>query len=222
MIFSTAFADSPFEQFNCGYREIADTVRRDTIGVLTITASFSWEPEYHVEDLQLQTFATASASFQPSTVMSLLNKTTSISSYGYAGKGSFRFPVVAESGDFREIVIDPVSNLRVWIRPADLSAAGYPVCSADFNNLHDVKVDIFFFTDSQRKKIYEQPVKDSSYSIIDARKYPSLTAAETKNGFVRLILTKGSGKTGWKEIGWARVRDNDGLLSIWIVDSDEC
>lgn len=220
-----AFADSPMEAYHFSCKEIKPAVLLDTIGVLTINASWSWEPTYHVDDVQIPLVEKNEALFISAGEISLQKDTRCLTSYGYAGTGSFRFPVTENSGDYCRIVIDPKEDRRVWIDRKKLAGAlanGLEFCL--FESLQDVKVDLFFFTSSRKKKIYNEPVKNSASRVIDDKAYPVLEAAETKNGFVRLVVFEGDPgvNTEKKTVGWARIRDNDGLLSIWIIDCDEC
>lgn len=220
-----AFADSPYEEFHAAYGEIASAALHDTIGVLTINATWSWEPSYHVDDLQIPLGEKTHVGLVPGGRISLQNETRSLSSYGYSGTGSFRYPITEISGEYCRIIIDAKADRRVWVNSRMLGAMlenGVQICL--FDAMKDVQVDIFVFTSSRKKKIYDQPAKDSKYRIIDDKTWPALEAAETKDGFVRLVVREGEpGENQVKKtIGWARIRDNEGFLSLWIVSVDEC
>jgi len=229
MLAHIAFADAAYESYNVKYRDIARTVLRDTAGVLTINARWGWEPEYHVEDLQIAVYEKASDGFKTSKAISLLKETRWLTSYGYSGTGSFRFPLIEESGNYCQIVTDPQADRRIWINREELARnLENGVEIKLFDSLDNfVNVDLFFFTDSKKKKIYSEPVKDSSYKVVDEKTWPALSAAETRNGFVRLTITESNEDSDpekpleRKTVGWARIRDNEGLLTVWLISACE-
>lgn len=225
LVSAVAFADSPVENYNFTCSEIPATVLHDTIGVITINASWSWEPSYHVDDVQLQLCENTSDGFINSGTISLQKETRCLTSYGYSGIGSYRYPVIVDTDNYCCIIIDPKLDKRVWIDKKELAKTSENAYEVSlFDSLKNVQVDLFFFTNSKKKKIYVNPSKDSPFTVIDEKTYGILEVAETKDGFVRLVIfdSDPANKSGVKSVGWARVRDNDGLLSIWVIDADEC
>jgi len=227
-----ASADAPYETFNVKYREIAPSVLRDTTGVVTINADFSWENGYSVKDVELKAYDKVVGSFVASEAISLQKQTLALSSFGYSGIGSYRFPMTEEEGDYCRIVIDPKSDRRIWIN-TQIQAKGLEngVDKTHFDGLKNlVAVDLFVFTDSGKKKLYAEPNRESSFVVVDSKKHEFLLAAEVKNGFVRLVseeaitLQSKDGKENStpRTLGWARIRDNEGLLTLWIVGGPNC
>ncbi|MBU1109039.1 MAG: hypothetical protein KKB51_20335 [Candidatus Riflebacteria bacterium] len=225
LLSAITFADSPVEKYNFTLKDIIPSVMRDTIGVITINANFGWEPDYHVDDVEIPLCENASGSFTDAGNISLQKDTRALTSYGYGGTGSFRYPVTECTGDYCRIIIDPQTDKRVWIDKKKLAKNienGFELTL--FDSMENVGVDLFFFTNSKKKKIYSEPAKNSSFVVIAESTYPALEAAETKNGFVRLVISDSNSESNSlkKTIGWARIRDNEGLISIWITDLDEC
>lgn len=229
---SPVSADAPYETFNVKYREIAPSVLRDTIGVVTINADFSWENGYSVKDVELKAYDKVAGSFVASEVISLQKQTVALSSFGYSGIGSYRFPMTKEEGDYCRIVIDPKSDRRIWINN-QMQAKGLEngLEKTHFDDLKNlVAVDLFVFTDSGKKKLYAEPSRESSFVVIDSKKHAFLLVAEVKNGFVRLVSEEaitlqsedGKAPTTPQTLGWARIRDNEGLLTLWIVGGPNC
>ena len=82
-------------------------------------------------------------------------------------------------------------------------------------------VDIFYFTKSGKRKLYKEPKKDADFIIISKNesRYSLLKIIEQKNGFIKLgsfHLDYATDKTTIEPIGWTRMRDNQGMLIIWI------
>lgn len=227
MLFFAAaiFADSPFENYQTAYKDIKPSVMRDTIGVLTINANWGWEPEFHVDDVQIPLCEKNIASFTDSGTISLQKNTAWLTSYGYSGIGSYRFPLIADTDNHCCIVVDPKGDKRIWINKKKLSESlenGFELQL--FDSLKNAQVDLFYFTDSKKKKLYNSPAKDSTFTVIDEKTHPVLIAAETKNGFVRLVVPNDDPESQAepKSVGWARIRDNEGLMTIWLIVSDQC
>jgi len=229
---SPVSADAPYETFNVKYREIAPSVLRDTTGIVTVNADFSWENGYSVKDVELRIYDKIADKFVASGVISLQKQTVALSSFGYSGIGSYRFPMTEEEGDYCRIVIDPKSDRRVWINN-QMQAKGLEngVEKMHFDALKNlVAVDLFVFTDSGKKKLYAEPSRESSFVVIDSKKHAFLLAAEVKNGFVRLVSEEaitvepedGKESPAPQTLGWARIRDNEGLLTLWIVGGPNC
>lgn len=226
LIFTAAiFADSPEEVYQTAYKDIKPSVMRDTIGVLTINANWGWEPAFHVDDVQIPLCEKNIASFTDNGTISLQKNTTCLTSYGYGGTGSFRFPLIADTDNHCCIVVDPKTDKRIWINKKKLSESlenGFELQL--FASLKNTQVDLFYFTDSKKKKLYVSPAKDSAFTVIDEKTHPVLIAAETKNGFVRLVVPNEDPESQEepKSVGWARIRDNEGLMTIWLIVSEGC
>jgi hypothetical protein len=91
-------------------------------------------------------------------------------------------------------------------------------------------VDIFRFIDKPERKLYKEPKDGSEYEVIKGEggftgKYWPLKIVDQKNGFVRIALVggwgdSGQGKETFEPLGWIKVRDERGRLTIWPADMD--
>jgi len=219
------FAEAPSEKYHVAYPSISKEVLQNAIGILTIN------PGEKMGDT-LRTYLRQAHTFVPFTHLDVL-KTTPVSCFGYHNPKeieNYRYPIIEMIGQYARIVYDPVKNLSGWI---DLNETkkDFSTTITLLNELNEslrYYIDIFYFTESGRRKIYKSPAKDAEHFIAakSDRRYGFLKVMELGEGFVKLGKLRFNFESheleGVDPIGWVRIRDDQGQLTFWIQDVDMC
>lgn len=100
------------------------------------------------------------------------------------GLYTYRYPIVAKFEQYLCIVYDPIQNLKTWVNIKELEENFY----TSILMLDNIKtpsaffVDIFYFTKSGRRKLYEEPRRDAKFIVISKN--------ESKYGLLKIIEQK--------------------------------
>ena len=221
------YADAPYEQYHVAYNDISKDVLKNTIGILTINSGVK-------KGMELKTYSKSEKKFIFDKILRV-KETTPISNFGYHPPidelhfENYRYPIVGKSGQYLQIVYDPKKNLKAWINIKEVKEKFFTsiVMLDSIKTPSPFFVDIFYLTKNGRRKLYKEPKNDADFIIISKNepKYSMLKIIEQKNGFVKIgivhINFETLGET-IEPIGWIKIRDNQGMLTIWIMDIDLC
>lgn len=222
------FADAPSEGYHVAYKDISKEVLRNTIGILTINSRAG-------KEATLQTYAQKAGQYVPAALLKAAD-TIPISSFGYhptidsEAIGNYRYPIIERTDMYVRIVYDPVKNLSAWINLAEAEKhfSTYVTMLHDLETLKSFSIDIFSFTESGKRKFYKFPGKPNNYFIVEKSdtSYGSLTVMDMRKGYLQLGKPRFNDSTFELEdvdpIGWIRIRDDQGLLTFWIMLVDMC
>ncbi|TET45518.1 hypothetical protein E3J62_07095 [candidate division TA06 bacterium] len=224
---SAAFAGAPFELYHVPYDSISGNVLKDAVGILTIT---SREPG----KAQMKAYNKALGKFTRANPIHVLAGTVPVSNFGYHPEfievhvASYRFPIVGRSGDYLRIVYKQIENSRTWVKLEELERDFFTyVAMLDSIGTPSWFVsDVFFGSKDGTRKIYAQPKEDAEATVIkkDDYKYKTFRIIEQKGDFVKI-------RQGWQEdslgddskmppLGWIKIHDEEGRLTIWQKDQD--
>ncbi len=243
-----ALGNGPTEEYSVAFEEIAPSVLRDAMGVLTVTGMSAagiggQEPGFreHRPGSPLPAVGGWTSARQ----------TTPLSNFGIFHPSrhgrddpdyqvqAFRYPITDARERYLEIVVDPRVDRRIWVERSELGdqfrtridmLEDLAVACRERSDLH---VNISSFTTSGRRKVYVAPRRDAESSVLDCRNPPRLArrshgeglfkALDVRGEFVQVgwAAYAGAGGAGMPEpIGWVRLRANSGELLLWIEQID--
>ncbi len=218
------FGDAPFEKYHVTYSPELRHTLKETIGILIINSGVK-------RGRELQTYSKNDKDFKLSETLDVIKETIPISNFGYqpivldSSVQNYKYPLTAGNGDYLEFVYDTKKGSKTWINTKELEKNfcltiimidSIPIPSRFF-------VDIFYFTNSGKRKLYKQANRNSSFKIISKEEQkPLLEIIEQKEEFFRLGIYHFydiESKDNWTEpIGWVRIRDDKGMLLFWLKD----
>jgi len=230
-----AFADGPAEHFHVTPSEIPNSVLRDTVGVLTL---FTCPHGVDVSQCNLGdqglTLLDAPTHRSARPVAQPLRSTVPISSNGYDHKVftlavlEWRFPVVAVRASFVSIVYDVPRDLRAWLYlPHAISGNRGFFTSFDRLLASRTKQRFFleplFLRGGAPAQLYSSASRDHPTSLL-SEEDDILIPVAYRNGFVlvRSATARDSDSASPSVLGWLPVRDEEGRLLLWLVNSVTC
>jgi len=143
---------------------------------------------------------------------------------------NYRFPVVETLGEYVRLIYDPVENMPAWINLREFAdRSNYDLIMIDSlavrQNSYDW-IDIFPFTTTGKRKLYQQPRQDAPVTIITKadRRFQSLKIMAQQDGYLQVGTARWVNDEEMKitPIGWIRIRDDANRLMLWIVAVDNC
>jgi len=217
---ATLFGEGPIERYHVLYEEISKDVLKNTIGILTLNSGVKGGKD-------LRTYLKVGEQFIYSKTLEVRGETTPISNFGWRSPidkfiYNYRYPIVAKFGQYLCIVYEPTKNLKTWISIEEIKEQYFPyIVMLDSIKTPSRFVDIFYFTKSGRRKVYKEPLRDADFIIISTEesKYPLLNMLEQKNGFIKIGIVHVDFDTDEQRVeplGWIRLKDDQGKLTIWI------
>jgi len=235
LLAAPAFADGPSEHFHVAPSGIPTAVLLDTIGVLTLfpCAESTDISQCTLGDRSLLAFDTPDPrSSNP--VPHLLRDTVPVSSNGYDGDDpthavlEWRFPVVAVRSSFVRIVYDVPNDRRAWVSLPRTISGGRGFFTSFDRVVESRSRERFFLVpfllrDDAPVRLYSSPSRDHPAGQISGRE-EILVPVAFRNGFVlvRSAWARDSDAASPSVLGWLPVRDEQGRLLLWLVNSVTC
>jgi hypothetical protein len=219
-------ADGPYEQYHVPRGKVIKGILKKTIGILTISSD--------KEGKELKTYKrilqrTGADQFQNDGKLAVATDTRPVSNFGYQTPdnehhiGNYRYPITAKSGKFVRIVHHSLEKSETWVNPDEVKNDFGQVSVVMLKHLKKSPfcADIFYFSATGVRKLYKKPSKDSKYSLIKEKDLENslLTIIDQKGEFVRVGASNSDpGGESISPLGWIRIRDDAGALTIWIED----
>jgi len=215
------FGDAPVEKYHVTYSSELKQILKETIGILTINSGVKG-------GRKIETYSKNDKDFKLSETLDVIKETTPVSNFGWQPILSdslvtnYRYPVTAENGDYLEIVYDAKKGSKTWVNTKELEKNFYLtiIMIDSISTPLNFWVDIFYFTNSGKRKVYEQPNRNSNFKIISKKEQKHLLEIiEQKGEFIKLGIVHYNYETSEDKIepiGWVRTRDNEGMLMFWI------
>ncbi|MEO0097430.1 MAG: hypothetical protein ABIK78_04975 [candidate division WOR-3 bacterium] len=221
------FADAPYEKYHIEYKDISKDVLKNTIGILTINSGIK-------KGTKLKGYFKKGKKFIYEKTLKV-KKTIPISNFGFHPPidelyiENYRYPIVDKFEQFLCIVYDPIRNLKIWVNIKEIEKNFYTdilmVDSIPIPN--NFFINIFYFTENGKRKVYKEPKNDADFIIIskDEYKYSLFKIIGQKDEFIKIGIFHFNYDTNeeWIEpLGWIKIRDKYGRLMFWIKYVDLC
>jgi hypothetical protein len=221
----TTWADGPTEQYHVPRGKVIKEILKKTVGILTIRSGKK-------NGTELKTYKripqkVGADQFQNDGKLAVATDTRPVSNFGYQTPDNehqienYRYPITAKSGKFVRIVYDSLGKSEAWVN-LDEVEKDFEIKALMLKRIKAPSpfyVDIFYFSATGVRKLYSKPSRDPEYSLIREKdhKYSELTIIDQKGEFVKVGASDGDEKS-IKPLGWIRIRDDHGALTIWIED----
>ena len=228
-----AYADAPFENYHVKYKDISKAILKNTVGVLTIS---NWEDK---EGTVFKMYTKDGNKYSFESEIYVILETKPVSHFGYANPAklnggkqdnlitSYRYPILAVDGDYIQIAYNSIKDLRAWLYKKDLEES-FECLTVVFNGIKKFTqatyfLDIFSFPPSTSCKIYKSPDNKSQFSVMKKKEpfeFP-IVPMEQKGNFLRVAqynVDMEKNTIGLKPLGWIKIKNDDGLIMIWLCD----
>lgn len=218
-------ADGPYEKWHVEYGNDLRIVLTDIKGILTVNSGIKKGHEFVI-------YSKIDCSYECIDTLDILSETVPVSNFGYHPPieqnyvANYRFPIVDIDDKYICIVYNTKQNLKAWLNIDEIEICFFTsvVMFEEIKEpVHDF-VDIFYFTMSGNRKLYTEPSRDAKYRVISKQgKYKYLRIIAQKNDYVHIAcftMDYQAGMTTTEPIGWIRIWDDDGVLTIWIYNVD--
>jgi hypothetical protein len=177
-----------------------------------------------------------------------VGKTAPLTGFSYDSYTTRRFPVTDKRGGFLKVVWDCTNDKRTWVRfdnvnqllPGTRTGSAWYFCfnrpGLDCGQQPPTEIDMVYLLASDSREVYSQPSEDAPSEVltvgtggdltligtdghtrrdVDA---PGYVILEQRNGFALLAGQDWHEEERFHPIGWLRVFDKGGLLSLWPID----
>jgi hypothetical protein len=239
-------ADAAVETYFVDSREFQEAVLRDTIGVLTISVPEEEHETHaagdatHAAGVLLTYRLETDGRFTPAGHISV-RTLKGVNGWHYSSTFLFRVPIVRSESDYLEIVADVRADSRVWISidgvrrfwssPSDPRRAfitwlraDQPRIACGEGDVYPPAFDVFYLIGGQNRRLYDTPSMSGKIRILAAGSplldgIVFITAHQA--GFGRVEVLKDVSSTP-RFIGWIRLRDDQGRLTVWPISYDLC
>ena len=157
------FGDAPFEKYHVTYSPELKQTLKETIGILTINSGVKG-------GRKIETYSKNDKDFKLSGTLDVIKETTPVSNFGWQPifpdslVTNYRYPVTAENGNYLEIVYDAKKGSKTCVNTKEIEKNFYHtiIMIDSIPTPLDFWFDIFYFTNSGKRKLYEQPNRNSS------------------------------------------------------------
>lgn len=240
---TTLLADAPMEEFYIPLDRIPRHLLKSTIGVLVLRVPdiidsprkvFQNKSGKRIDSLKMiPTYLKVEEKFIPDKVLSLI-KLFPLSGFDWHELKEGLFPIVGKKDSFRQIVIDPVHDLRAWINLDELEQMlSFPVgCesysaqefSFESNRSCWIPVDLYILAKQAPRVVYEKAGQEIPNRCISKKIFvktfeglPVITRIMGNFAYVQFFPwdTMQDEDIVHKDMGWIKMRDEAGALSIW-------
>jgi len=225
ILLSSIFSAVPFEKFYVDRSNIPEDFLKLTTGVITLSSGVNKESplidiyaddfiEYEGVDLQVNS--------QP------------ISNYGYhppihPGISGYRYLIIAENEKYLKIVYDFVSSKSGWVPKDQIEERFY----SSIKNFKDLETNyseflsLFDLQIANTRKVYTHPTNDSNFSIISKLEVgkKEIKILDQSGDFIKIAVVEGICGNKFKivkELGWTKMKDDQGAINIWVIRKDLC
>jgi hypothetical protein len=221
------------ESFKVKAGEIADSLRKAAIGVVTISVGFGRDNREEA----VQTYTREADAFAPAGALQL-GTTQPVSGWISGTEGvtpvvqravARRYLIVERRADYVRAALDLAGQRTAWVRRTPDGVFPNTVEFVDFGDAGSFRcyqIDPFFFAPGERK-LFEAPDKGAKArplagvagrpGYLDA----DLVPLQRKANFFEVAAVKevNDPKTS---IGWIEIKDDAGRLTLWLSPGPEC
>lgn len=208
-----SYADCGDETWIIPPNEIDATVLTKLTAVATLTAENAAQTQLTVYDLKGGTF-TAVSKIAAAKVTGV-SRAPTCRPAGNPLDG-LRLPVLETNGPYIRAVLNAKYGASIWIRPDEFGSQ-YSVSVSSFPRHRYVRSDLY--QGAEGHAVYQNPVEEEPHTILP-KGYILLGILQHSGNFIQVGLPHGEG--GIKPIGWIRVRDEQGRLTVWPWHYDDC
>lgn len=127
-----------------------------------------------------------------------------------------RLPVIETQGPFVRAVLNAKYGSSTWIRPDEFGSQ-YTINVSSFPPGTFIRTDLLQRPEGH--SVFQNPSVEEPHTILP-KDYLLLKVLRQVDNFILVGLPEGEG--GVKTIGWIRVRDEQGVLTVWPWYYDEC
>jgi hypothetical protein len=219
------FADGPYEKWHVEYGEDLRIVLNDIKGILTINSGANKKGSKFV------VYSKIDSSYEYEDTLNVMSETVPVSNFGWHPPVrqnqicNYRFPILDVDDKYVHIIYDAKQHLKAWLRLDDIESC-FVTTMVMFDEMKeplDGFVAIFYFTMSGNRKLYTEPYENAKYRIIskDGR-YGYLKMIAHENNYIQIARATMDYRTGMttEPLGWIRIWDDNGMLTIWIYNVD--
>lgn len=226
---NSIYFETPSEYFLVTKEEISKDVLKNTIGIFTLNSGVK-------NGQTLTAYERKGETFHFVKTLNVKGDTQPVSYFGYSwestsgGVSNYRYPLIEKNDKYLSIVIDPVRAEKVWI---NLNETKMNYSSAEIFMLDSLRVaklpafcalDIFHFDADGMREFYASPDQDSTLTILNAKnvKHSFNKILAQENGYLKIksIYTNKNSPYEHELVGWIKMRDNLGQLSVWLEYAD--
>lgn len=221
--YSPIFANVPNEKFFINNNLPREFLKR-TIGILTINSGVK-------RNITIDIY---NDDFLKTNTLNLRDNSQPISNFGYHLSedtliSNFRYLVIDENVKFLKIVYDHNSKKYAWVCKKQIEENFY----SKMKYINDLKTNygeflsLFELTSTDFRKIYNLPTDDSDFEFINRNDCSNklIKILGQKNEFFKIAIVNEDCDNSIviiKELGWIKLKDDTGVLNIWIVNEDLC
>ena len=139
-------------------------------------------------------------------------------------EGAFRYPIRAQYHQYVQVVYNPVTNAATWINVNELGIYHEVVLVDELHTYRKNYIDIFYLApEVNTRKLYAKPstnAKSTEFTFDKWNDFWAIMITEQENGFAKIVDV--SNITQEKELGWIKIRDEQGCLTLWLICLDLC
>jgi hypothetical protein len=222
-----AAAEKPREEYYLARKDIAPTVLRDTIGMVSVWRG-QMESRRPEGPWMISTYERKGSFYKASRPVPM-TEAQPISGWDFTDQALRQFPVVQRDGLFVLTVLDARSDRRAWLRvekkPWNIDYLHYAGV-AEPEAYSGLTIDLFHLAPESRR-LYAEPRLDAPFRIAsresDSRGYlgNDLKVVKIQGNFAQVAKVLGPSRLS-APLGWVEIRDRDGRLTIWYVFAPGC
>lgn len=209
----TVNADCGDESWLVKPEEIDAKVLSSLTAVMTLSAENGDQKEITVYDFKKSTF-TAIAKIPVGKIRGVSHAPT-CRPPGNPLDG-LRLPILDVQGDYVLAVLDPRFGSSIWIRPGEIGT--HYVLQISSISKHSY-INSSFNPGPAGHRVYQNPDDEKVYTMLP-KEYGVLGVLQQKGDFIQVGLPYGEG--GVAPIGWIKIRNESGQLTVWPWHYDSC
>ncbi len=221
---STVYSNVPDEKFFISKNNLPKELLKKTIGIITVSSGIK-------RNVTVDLF---NDNFIKTGKINLRDNSLPVSNFGYHPPddtliSNFRYLITDENENFLKVVYDHNHQKHAWVSKIQLSKNFYSKIkyTDDLKTDYGEFVSLFELLSTDYRKVYNQPDKDSDFEFIREKDCSGkqVKILEQKGEFLKMaIVNEDCDNTIEiiKELGWIKIKDETGALSVWIVNIDLC
>jgi hypothetical protein len=198
-------------------------------------ANEMWKQKWWLADKECTSFVRSGDGFSADATIGFADM-VAFSGWDFTKQALRRFPIVAADGDYLQIVYDVRRDLRAWLARSEfqqlpeLPIARLMETFFDGRTIERCGIDVFGLLGgeygSKGRRVYAKPESGAAVRIVhattDELPHGNATIVECRNGYAKIMFINPCGDQPESVLGWVRVRDCRGRLTIWCWTGLSC